>query len=385
MRNRLSRFVAFFNGGRAVLGIIAIICLALSPIAPSAIAVMLNIVGVFALLTVFSNTLMWLVENDHTQQKTIRHLTQLVDNLDRQRSSETKRADRLRKEATDLRSQIEILQQQYKTADVPSVHRHRPNFLIIGAQKAGTTWLHRMLISHPEVFIPELKELHFFQQEFTERQFEDNYLIHFVNAGKAKAIGEASTNYFWVYDPTSDWSTKSNTILSPRVFEEYLGSDTKFIVILRNPVARAISAFFHYYKRGQTTKDSRILELPKHFGIVDIGFYYRHLMRWFEIFPRDQFLILNFEQDIIEYPLETVRRVYGFLGINENFVPEDLQQAYNVGTKREISDKGTISAAGENSPTVYPEDLEKLSQIYNDDMSRTLELLGWDSNLWAKD
>ncbi|MDQ4058746.1 MAG: sulfotransferase, partial [Actinomycetota bacterium] len=71
-----------------------------------------------------------------------------------------------------------------------------PNFLIIGAMKAGTTSLYHYLRSHPEVFMPAVKELDFFVEDINWRRGLSWYRRQFASAPpEARAVGEASTNY----------------------------------------------------------------------------------------------------------------------------------------------------------------------------------------------
>ena len=70
----------------------------------------------------------------------------------------------------------------------------RPNFILIGAARSGTTSLHKYLESHPEIFMSEIKEINFFSNERYWKKGINWYEAHF-NKAKGKAIGEASTSY----------------------------------------------------------------------------------------------------------------------------------------------------------------------------------------------
>ena len=70
-----------------------------------------------------------------------------------------------------------------------------PNFLVIGAMKAGTTSLFHYLRDHPQVFLPEEKELYFFTEEDNWHRGLEWYRSRFRGAGDAKAVGEASVGY----------------------------------------------------------------------------------------------------------------------------------------------------------------------------------------------
>jgi hypothetical protein len=80
-----------------------------------------------------------------------------------------------------------------------------PNFLIIGAQKCGTSWLHTHLSAHPEVFLPAQKDLEFFSYApHLHTPGIGGYLEHFRDTGTARAIGEATASYFWSHSD-SPW------------------------------------------------------------------------------------------------------------------------------------------------------------------------------------
>ena len=83
----------------------------------------------------------------------------------------------------------------------------KPDFLIIGAQKAGTTWLWRMLEQHPDTDLAKEKEIHFFGSSELYRTGKDRYYGHFARLDRSKLIGEASTSYF--YDNVLYWYNDS--------------------------------------------------------------------------------------------------------------------------------------------------------------------------------
>ena len=102
----------------------------------------------------------------------------------------------------------------------------KPNFLVIGAQRAGTTWLYECLREHPEIFLPETKELHYF--DLNHEKGDEWYFRHFEGASE-KAIGEITPNYYQY-----PGAIEKAHVLLP---------EAKFIFILREPKARAISQF----------------------------------------------------------------------------------------------------------------------------------------------
>src|SRR5690606_34294189 len=108
-----------------------------------------------------------------------------------------------------------------------------PNFLVIGAQRAGTTLLHRILEAHPEVYVPyRRKEVHFFDLYFDRTtQWYENFFPPSEPAAKYKAIGEVTPDY--MFDQAAPFRIKK------------ILPDCRFIVSLRNPVERAYSAYLY--------------------------------------------------------------------------------------------------------------------------------------------
>jgi hypothetical protein len=200
-----------------------------------------------------------------------------------------------------------------------------PNFLIIGAQKAGTTWLANLLGRHPEVFIPP-REIHYFNIEENFRKGLAWYERHFEEAGGRKAIGEKTPNYFWVTESTHSARTGTHVPHVHHRLHEAL-PDAKIIVLLRDPVQRAISAINHLVRMGHMPPDCDIDEvffgrqqdLGERFGVVDMGRYARHLEAYRGCYPEDQMLVLTFEDDVAISPEKGLVKACEFLGIDSGF------------------------------------------------------------------
>jgi len=112
-----------------------------------------------------------------------------------------------------------------------------PNFLCAGAAKCGTTSLHAILAEHPQIFLPQRKEIHFFENNGNYSKGLDWYSKYFKNANEKKVIGEITADYmFFDYVPE-------------RIIEA-LGKNIKIIFMLRNPVDRSYSEYLFNVRRG---------------------------------------------------------------------------------------------------------------------------------------
>jgi hypothetical protein len=208
-----------------------------------------------------------------------------------------------------------------------------PNFLIIGAQKAGTSSLYYYLKQHPDVYMSPVKEAHFF--DLAEgRDFRntiphitgiEDYRALFRGVSKEKAVGEASPSYIYVPG-------------TPERIRDHIPA-AKLIAILRNPVDRAYSAFLHTLRSGREplTDFARALRAEETrirdnwhpvFHYRERGFYHVQLKRYFDLFGRDRIRVYLHE-DLKADPLGLLRDIFRFLGVDEAFAP-DTSVRYNV-------------------------------------------------------
>ena len=216
----------------------------------------------------------------------------------------------------------------------------KPDFLIIGAQKSGTTWLWSMLNEHPETELPIEKEIHYFGGIENYRKGKEWYYNHFKNLAAGKLTGEASTTYLYDFMPYWHNSSKQlefdGTLPSiPELIAREL-PDIKILVVLRDPVWRAVSAYKHWMRNGERIVPSPILGVksvalanPK-YRIIEYGFYAKYLKLWKKFVPAERMKILVFEEDIIKYPYRTLESVYKFLGLSSNYVPNNVERAIHV-------------------------------------------------------
>jgi hypothetical protein len=208
----------------------------------------------------------------------------------------------------------------------------KPDFLIIGAQKAGTTWLWKMLDRHPETRLPAEKEIHFFGSSELYNQGTDAYFAHFDGIDTGLVTGEASTTYLsdrpaFFYNSDNRLEYDTSLPLLPELVRTTL-PDVKIIVCLRDPVRRAMSAYFHWMRKGELpVLDGLKKTAANHprLRLIEMGDYQRHLGAWMDAFPRDRILVLAFEDDVIRNPANGLEKLYRFIGVDAGFVPDDRE------------------------------------------------------------
>jgi hypothetical protein len=198
-----------------------------------------------------------------------------------------------------------------------------PNFLIIGVQKAATTWLAQCLGEHPNVFMSDKKELFFFDNYFDKGLAW--YEAHFDEWAGEAAIGEATPGYIF-------------SLEAPGRIKAVLGDEAKLIVSLRHPVDRAYSAFGQYMRQGRVPAKT---DFPTFFRQGDPlnmrrrGHYVADLKRYLTHFPRENLLVLIYEE-LKEDNRQAIGDCFAFLGVDPQFIPESLTVKANKGISQRI-------------------------------------------------
>jgi hypothetical protein len=211
-----------------------------------------------------------------------------------------------------------------------------PGFLVIGAQKAGTSWLHSNLRRHPGIFMPEAKDQGYFcWVEGSQAIGLEEYRRNFDGCHEGQLAGEATAAYFWT-STGSPWDVKPEGYCPdiPGRVKNVLGRDLRLVLSLRDPVERAVSAYLHHIAFGDLDPAVNLLDAGSFMGLLDIGFYAAHLRNWQLHFPREQFLVLGFEQDIVARPRATLTRAFAFLGVDADYHVEEAAQPVFEGTER---------------------------------------------------
>jgi hypothetical protein len=312
-----------------------------------------------------------------------------------------------------------------------------PNFLVVGANKGGTTSLYHYLKQHPDVYLSPLKEPHYFSKDIDPSKFSkafshnklkdiaafvngpmthdfhagfvrewEQYQKLFKNAGQAKAIGELSTSYLY-------------SSVAAKNIRETLG-DIKIIICLRNPISRAYS----HYRMNLWTGNSKaktfmqaLLDdknhVPKVWGnahlYTEIGMYYEQVKRYYDVFSPEHIKVI-YANDLRNKTDEVIRDLYAFIGVDANFIPDTSGRYNEVFTPKfrgftwflnksgirpfvkRISGhrvkKAVVRAMFRNKDDkgqMTEEEKAYLLDIYQADIQKLSELLQHDLSFWLSD
>jgi hypothetical protein len=296
-----------------------------------------------------------------------------------------------------------------------------PNFVIIGAAKAGTSSVFAYLGQHPGVFASPAKEPNYFaladqrvafagpgdsiinQASITDLR---EYQALFRGARSAAAIGEASTLY--LYAPTAAEALRKHV---PGV---------RVIAILRDPAERAYSSYLHMRRDGREPltsfdealdeEETRIRANWEHlWHYTRLGFYHAQLRRYYDLFPREQIAVWLYD-DLSENPQRVLREVFTFLAVDPTFEPDMSVRHKVAGTPRSRLLHAALTRPNlakslakavlppavrgqlyglamrrnimEHREALRPETRERLRGLYRDDVERLAALLRRDLSGW---
>lgn len=189
-----------------------------------------------------------------------------------------------------------------------------PNFLCVGAQKAGTTTLYEVLKQHPDIYLPEVKEPHFFDEHYSKgvSWYEKNF---FAGVQNQNAIGEITPAYLYIEQV-------------PQRILETLGPKTKILFIFRNPADRAYSHYlmskFNGFESasfeevmGDTQPAGPLTTTEKRrFSYKERGFYGRQLNQYLRLFHKENMHFVLFEDLISEQKKEVYDAILDFLQVD---------------------------------------------------------------------
>jgi hypothetical protein len=238
----------------------------------------------------------------------------------------------------------------------------RPSVFIVGAQKAGTTSLHEYLCKHPDIKGGLLKEIHFFNDENRYQKGVSWYETHFKNFNIFKEVT--------FLDATPEYMTSETAITRLKKYNPH----AKILVILREPVSRAYSAWNFYSKlpkfSNQLYDFSKLIQdeinsinLSSDFklaslGIVKFGCYSTQLASLFKNFSTDQVLIIG-SKELSVNTLDVLNKIFKFIGVSHYDPAKCVKRQRN---------KGSYSVIPPTAKGV----LEEFYQPYNADLFNML-------------
>ncbi len=247
------------------------------------------------------------------------------------------------------------------------MERKKINSFLIGAQKAGSTTLFSWLSQHPEINAPEsTKDFHFFtSKEYFPKGY--HWFESLFGQDDTKQRLHGAVNYIFRED-------------AAREIAKY-NPDAKLIVVLRDPVKRAFSAYQFFKKLGSESRSFQkalqgeeklqTAEEKDDYAYLSHGCYARQIETWLKYFKEDQFLILIFEE-VFREPKIYLPKVFNFLGVNPEFIP-DLE-------KKNVSGEVKYKALNK---LIYDE-RSVLKRVLNKTGAKHLFPMRWRGNLLTK-
>jgi len=282
-----------------------------------------------------------------------------------------------------------------------------PNFFVVGAQKCGTTSLFEQLRKHSQVFIPEIKEPEFFATppppgqrgkilQWRACRTVEEYRHVYRDAGKFAAVGDLSPGYLW--DPRAPGSIRETC------------PEAKIVIMLRDPVMRAHSAYLMNYGRGRDTSPNfgealrrdAVRDKSHYCGsyfYVEYGLYAEPVARYFDVFGRDRVLVLLFDE-LAADPQALFTRLAYHIGIDpQEFHSLELSEVHNayrmprfmkafriagaLGLRTKLIPRSmrnrlhdTFLFERQRKPPLDEKSRQYLQEIYEPDVSRLENILG---------
>jgi hypothetical protein len=294
----------------------------------------------------------------------------------------------------------------------------RPDFFIVGAPKCGTTAMQDYLGQHPEIFMPDMKEAHFFGADLDAPVYlrdEKKYLALFAKARDEKRIGEASV--FYLYSKQAAREIKA------------FAPDASIIVMLRNPVEMIYSLHSQrLYNGNEDIEDfeaaldaeedrKRGLRLPKDRHLLaglfyrDVAKYSDQLQRYIDVFGREQIKVIIFDEfkrgtaqvykDTCQFlgvaPTfnPTIRVINGNKGVrsityrNIIFRPSMLRKVArrvipDTPRRRIIRVLERVNLKYEERPPMNPELKRRLKEEFRPEVEKLSKLLDCDLTYWSR-
>ncbi|NJO77616.1 MAG: sulfotransferase [Cyanobacteria bacterium RM1_2_2] len=293
-----------------------------------------------------------------------------------------------------------------------------PNFLIIGAAKAGTTSLHYYLSQHPQVYMSSVKEPRFFALEGETLNFRNpDQDINRTSITRLEAYQKLFQN---VTDEIAIGETSPLYLYSPKAVEriKHYVPQAKLIAVLRNPVDRAFSCYTHLIREGYEplsfveglqAEEERIRNNWAHlWHYRKAGYYYAQLKQYFDVFDPEQIRVYLYE-DLNSNSTAITQNICRFLEVDDTFEPDltrmnvsgvpknrllynlfkrnpiktALKPLFPTDLRKQIARK--VKAWNlQDKPTLPSEIRAQLTEAYRDDILKLEELIQRDLSKWLK-
>jgi hypothetical protein len=306
-----------------------------------------------------------------------------------------------------------------------------PNFIVVGAEKRGTTALFHYLNQHPQVYLSAVKEPLFFcsygvERSKLERELYpaamenvitdyDRYVGLFSDAKDEKAVGEASVYYLVDYEKTIGNIRR----LLPG------WKNLKIVIILRNPIDASFSHYLMYsqilrhylnrrdvlsFEESLAAEEKRLADGYLALAHFHWFFYYEQVKAYMESFENVRIFLFS---ELTKDPSRVIRDLYSFLEVDSSFVPEAVEQEYNLSgvarlgflyrflisdsairrllrpvVRRLLSEESRDRLVNRalrkpmKKPAMAPETRERLRRLYREDIVELQCLIDRDLSAW---
>ena len=295
---------------------------------------------------------------------------------------------------------------------------NKPNFLLVGAAKSGTTSLFNYLTQHSDIYIPEVKECRFFSQ--LPKNYKGLGAEFFPNSGitdervyfklfcehEDKVCGDMSNDYLYYYEK------------SIKNIKKYIGNEIKIVIVLRNPIDRAYSNYMHHIRDGwenisfEQALDDENRRIEENWGwsyhYVKTGMYYYQVKAYLDNFRQTKiyfFEELKFKDSLLKdlYAFLEVRftkelkdnKEYNVSGYPRNKLVHNFLNKDNAIKKiikpvvNSILPKGSIQKVVSNiqnknlkKVSMKNDTRERLKNVFEDDIKKLSNLIEMDLSHW---
>ena len=181
------------------------------------------------------------------------------------------------------------------------------NFFVVGFSKSGTSWLARMLKNNDDIFVPDSKEIHYFNEEGIG-------ISNITNPNKSRSI-EWYHNHFKESKNKLKGDFSPLYILSSAKNIKKYNKDAKIVILIRDPISRTISDYKYRIQKGWLSIDTNFEKaVQKYPEIINHSLYSEKISNYIQTFKKEQLLIL-FYDDIKENPGFLLDKCTDFLGV----------------------------------------------------------------------